>query len=341
MSTEQNYQTIQALRLVAAASVALTHATFYIKTRVDPTTSIWGTGSQGVQIFFVISGFVMALSSGAISGKLANWNAFILRRLARIAPLYWLMNLAKLATLIILPSAVFAKPDISNILLSLLFIPSRNENGLIETFYGVGWTLNFEMFFYLLVAACLLFRVSVILFSTFGLALLLLLSSIRQDDWPAITFLLHPYLANFIWGLLIAKVAATIDINKPLLGTALVIASSYFIFIKPIQPTMSLLGAQYGALVLGLVMIEIRVKTYIPKLVLFGGDASYSLYLTHAIIGPIAAITASKLGLNSVTGSLIFISTAMLLTAAACYVYIEKRIGASISLRLSAHRRPQ
>lgn len=341
MKIEQNYQTIQALRLVAAASVALTHATFYLQTRSNPNMHIWEVGSQGVQIFFVISGFVMALSSGALSGNLVNWNTFIAKRIARIAPIYWLMNLLKLATLIVVPGALLAKPDASNILLSLIFIPSRNENGIIETFYGVGWTLNFEMFFYLIVAACLFFKTSVILYSTLALGIFLSLSFIRQDDWPAFTYILHPYLANFIWGLLIAKVTVTIDINKPFAGTILVIASSYFIFINPIQPTMSLLGIQYGTLVLGLVMIESKAKGRIPNAVLFGGDASYSLYLTHAMIGPIAAIATTKLGIHSIAGSLIFISITMLLTAAGFYVYIERRIGRSIAQRLSAHRNLQ
>lgn len=341
MKIEQNYQSIQALRLIAAASVALTHATFYIQTRSNPSIHIWEVGSQGVQIFFVISGFVMALSSGTLSGELVNWKNFIIRRLARVAPIYWLMNLLKLATLLLVPGSLLAKPDATNILLSLLFIPSRNENGIVETFYGVGWTLNFEMFFYLLVAVCLFFRVSVVLFSTLALGIFLSLSPIRQDDWPAFTYLLHPYLANFIWGLLIAKVLATIDTNRPILGATLVIISSFFIFVNPIQPTMSLLGIQYGALVLGLVMIESKVKGHIPKAVLFGGDASYSLYLTHAMIGPIAAIAATKMGVHSIAGSLVFIGSAMLLTAAGCYVYIERRIGKSISKRLSGHQQVQ
>lgn len=330
----QNYQTIQALRFIAAASVALTHVTFYIKTRVDPSMPIWEIGSQGVQIFFVISGLVMALSSGAITNQFVGWREFILRRLVRVAPLYWLMNLVKLTTLAIIPGALLAKPDIQNILLSLLFIPSRNENGIIETFYGVGWTLNFEMFFYLIVTACLYFKKSVIAFSILTLGLFLSIGSLRQNEWPAITYLFHPYLANFIWGLLIAKVASGIEMNKPLLGSVLVAASGYLIFINPIHPTMSFLGVQYAALVFGLLMLESKLKGNIPKIVLIGGDASYSLYLTHAMSGPIAVIIASKIGIHSMVGSLLFVVAVMLLVAAACFYKIEKPIGQAISRRL-------
>ncbi|PUE08622.1 hypothetical protein B9Z51_06635 [Limnohabitans sp. T6-5] len=330
----QNYQTIQALRFIAAVSVALTHATFYIKTRIDPGMTIWEVGSQGVQIFFVISGFVMALSSGAIINQPVKWSQFIVRRLARIAPLYWLMNLVKLATLAMLPGFLLAKPDFQNIILSLLFIPSRNENGIVETFYGVGWTLNFEMFFYLLVTIFLYFKKPVIVYSALALGFFLSLGAFRQEEWPAVTYLFHPYLANFIWGLLIAKVASKIEMNRPFLGSLLIAISGYWIFINPIHPTMNLLGIQYAALVFGLLMLEFKSKDNIPKFLLFGGEFSYSLYLTHAMVGPIAALLISKMGIHSITASLIFMLVIMLLVAAACFVYIEKPIGLVISKRL-------
>ena len=330
----QNYQTIQALRFVAATSVALTHATFYIQTRVDPGMPIWGGGSQGVQIFFVISGFVMALSSGGINNKPVNWREFILRRLIRIAPLYWLMNVIKLVMLIVLPGLLLAKPDIQNVFLSLIFIPSRNENGIVETFYGVGWTLNFEMFFYLLVAICLYFKKSVIIYSALALGFFLSISAVRQDEWPAVTYLFHPYLANFIWGLFIAKLASKIDMNRPFLGLLFFVVSGYWIFINPMHPTMSLLGIQYAALVLGLLMLESKLKDNIPRVFLFGGEASYSLYLTHAMSGPVAAIFASKIGIQSGTGSLLFVAILMLSIAVACFVQIEKPISQALSLRL-------
>lgn len=339
MRVTQNYQTIQMLRFVAASAVALTHVTFYIQTRVNPSIEIWKAGAQGVQLFFVISGFVMALSSGAISGKLVDWSDFILRRLVRIVPLYWVMNFVKLAILFLIPSALFAKPDWFNIFLSLFFIPSKNENGIIETFYGVGWTLNFEIFFYLIIAFFLFFRVGVVLFSTLTLGFLLALSSLRQDDWPSVTYLLHPYLANFIWGLLIAKLVSMKNMDKPLFGSVLVILSSYFIFIDQIFPTMSFLGVQYAALVMGLVMIESTANGKIPRLILFGGDVSYSLYLTHAMVGPIVVVAVNKLGMNSKFGLLSISYLMILVTAIVCHIYVERRLGKLISDQLRLRKK--
>ena len=328
---EKNYETIQALRLIAAACVALTHATFYIKTRSNSSIDVWEVGSQGVQIFFVISGFVMALSSGTLTGNIIDWKDFILKRLIRIVPLYWLLNAIKIALLFIMPGALLAKPDVENIILSLLFIPSRNENGIIETFYGVGWTLNFEMFFYLIISIFLFLRLPIILFSTLALLVFLILSLFRQDEWPAISYLFHPYLANFIWGLLIAKLVAIKDVDKPFLGLILIVISSYLIFFDPIHPTMTILGSQYAALVLGMIMVEPIVRGRFPKIVLFGGDASYSLYLTHAMIGPAAVIIAQKMDIQYISINIIFTFTLMLIMASICHFFVERPIAKHIS----------
>lgn len=321
-----NYQTIQALRLIAALLVAMTHATFYIQTRIDASTNVWDVGSQGVQIFFVISGFVMALSSGLMTNKFVEWHNFILKRIIRIAPLYWIMNLIKLAMLSTIPGVLLAKPDIQNIILSLLFIPSRNESEIIETFYGVGWTLNFEIFFYLLITIFLYFKKLSINSLVLVLLLFICIGSFREDNWPAASYLFHLYLANFIWGLLIAKITSRINIDRPILGLALVIISSFWIFINPLHPTMILWGIQYGVLVLGLVMLESKLNGKIPKVILFGGEASFSIYLTHAMSGPVAVVMANKIGLHSLTSILLFTAALMLLVGAACFHFVEKPI---------------
>jgi peptidoglycan/LPS O-acetylase OafA/YrhL len=129
-------------------------------------------------------------------------------------------------------------------------------------------------------------------------------------------------------------VVSKIEMNRPFLGSLLIAISGYWIFINPIHPTMNLLGVQYAALVLGLLMLEFKSKENIPKFVLFGGDFSYSLYLTHAMVGPIAALLLSKVGIHSITASLIFMLVIMLLVAATCFVYIEKPISLAVSKRL-------
>jgi exopolysaccharide production protein ExoZ len=137
---------IQALRFMAALMVVITHVSFFLNSRVDAAFTIWNAGTQGVALFFVISGFVISLSMTKLEKSANAAKHFFLLRIIRIAPLYWLINALKILQILVLPGIAFAQPDALNVVLSIFFIPSRNSNGVIETFYGVGWTLNFTPF---------------------------------------------------------------------------------------------------------------------------------------------------------------------------------------------------
>jgi peptidoglycan/LPS O-acetylase OafA/YrhL len=136
---------IQALRALAAGVVAFRH--------IGQQLHFNAIGSFGVDIFFVISGFVMAQICE--SGR-TEW--FMYRRIARIVPLYWGATLSLFVVSVIFPEILIeTRPNTVYLLLSLLFIPFRRATGQIEPFLFLGWTLNFEMYFYVLIAVGLLF----------------------------------------------------------------------------------------------------------------------------------------------------------------------------------------
>lgn len=125
---------LQILRGIAAASVVYYH--------IGAAPNF---GSFGVDIFFVLSGFVMAM----IVEKGPSPGQFLTARLCRILPLYWLLTvvlfLAARAAPWLLNSA---SADAGALVKSLLFIPFFRPNGDLYPLLGVGWTLNYEMFFY-------------------------------------------------------------------------------------------------------------------------------------------------------------------------------------------------
>ncbi|MDB5937705.1 MAG: acyltransferase, partial [Polaromonas sp.] len=150
---------VQILRFVAAMLVVVMHITEAISVRITGAgpDHYWSAGAIGVDIFFVISGFVMAMSTARLpAGNQTNWQAawiFMKRRLLRIAPLYWFYTLLKAALVLILPSlALRSSIDMQHLLASMLFIPALSPWGLVQPTLPVGWTLNFEMLFYVVFA---------------------------------------------------------------------------------------------------------------------------------------------------------------------------------------------
>ena len=85
----KTYQNIQALRFFAAFLVLVMHAALYASERLDPsyTSFIWDAGSTGVDIFFIISGFVITISSRRLLHADDGWRTFALRRILRVVPL--------------------------------------------------------------------------------------------------------------------------------------------------------------------------------------------------------------------------------------------------------------
>lgn len=111
----------------------------------------------GVDIFFVVSGFIMVHASQDLFGRVGAAPTFLKRRLARIVPLYWGMTILFLLVGFAAPAALNSGvPSLGQILASYLFWPAVSTQGVVQPVYSLGWTLNYEMLFYALFAVGLL-----------------------------------------------------------------------------------------------------------------------------------------------------------------------------------------
>lgn len=147
---------LQYLRGIAAVMVVFHHARQFVGAGLGVEI-----GARGVEIFFVISGLVMMLSTrGAtiatgrrIRDRIDSAVGFLKRRIARIVPLYWVAIVVCVAS-----SGMCASLRDSTLFLDALFIPhwSVQHPGHVWPTLVPGWSLNYEMFFYLLFGACLL-----------------------------------------------------------------------------------------------------------------------------------------------------------------------------------------
>jgi peptidoglycan/LPS O-acetylase OafA/YrhL len=256
----------------------------------------WPNFSAGVDLFFVISGAVMVLSTRTLATRPNPARRFIARRLRRIVPLYWLLTATKLA-LATTTLAPHTAPTPWNIAASLLFIPSRDATGAIRPILPIGWTLNFEMLFYALFAAALARRASPLSITPI-LAALALAGFWRTPAWPAPLSLANGMVLEFAAGMALA----TWPLRPPLWLAPL--AAAALLTLPSCGPWRFLTwGAPATLLIATAIAHEARLAPKIPRLLLTLGDASFATYLIHPFIiaalshagppGTLAAIPAS------------------------------------------------
>ena len=159
---------IQALRFFAAFSVVFAHLQISRYSGIGIKPDLFAIGAFGVDIFFVISGFIMAfVSNGMKDSNIQNSVEFFIKRVFRVVPLYWMftfvayilafMSISCPTNLTVCPWYLsenynFAKTSFDWLLQSLTF-----TNWTRGPIYSVGWTLIYEFWFYVLFSICLLF----------------------------------------------------------------------------------------------------------------------------------------------------------------------------------------
>lgn len=301
------FESVQALRFFAAFAVVVCHSSFYATERLSDALGIYAPGANGVRLFFVISGFVMIASTGKLEGTPLGWRVFVVRRIVRIVPIYWVMNAIKLALMLAVPGAVLhAKLDWVFIAKSLLFIPAINIDGDMQPFLGVGWTLNFEMFFYLLITLALLLRLGPTrTLAPLFIGLALLSPVARAQQWPVpLQFWADPIVLDFLAGMLFARVMQRGFHLPPPLAWLCILAGLVYLFagVPQLWPRTSLSGSLMLtlaglAILAGAVALDDTLTRLTPRAILYMGGASYALYLIHPIIAPVAPMILNRLGL--------------------------------------------
>jgi exopolysaccharide production protein ExoZ len=271
---------LQQLRAIAALMVVLYHARF----PHYPTWSGHGFGTLGVDLFFVISGFVIYW----VTRHETSFRRFLLRRIVRVVPLYWMLTVLMAATVLLAPrlfkQTVF---DLVHFVQSLAFVPAFNPSrpDEIQPLLTPGWTLSYEIFFYLAFGlAFFLFAKLPSRLSLFtGLFLALVIAgAVFAPENPVLLTFTSPRLLEFLAGIWIG-----VWINR---GTAVpgkrwaltfLLAGWLCLLFEPLLFGWgALLGA--GMVVLGAVSLE-RVWRIKNRTMEFLGDASYSIYLTQVL----------------------------------------------------------
>jgi exopolysaccharide production protein ExoZ len=288
----QSFRTIQALRAIAALMVVIYHVLDMWALRIDASAPgvTWVNGAAGVDIFFVISGFVMVVASRRLASRPHAWRTFIQHRIVRIVPLYWLLTTAKLILVFVFADlALRSNLDLDYVVRSYLFFPLVDGAGHFRPLLPVGWTLTYEFLFYLLFALALALRVDVLRVLLPGLGLIVVAALLRGGSWPAWTILFDTIVVEFIFGVALAKAVLRRWVLPPALAASCVVAGFVLILTVPegAQNVRTLTwGVPALAIVAGAVSLEARLARMLPGWLLLLGDASYAIYLTHGFVVP-------------------------------------------------------
>jgi exopolysaccharide production protein ExoZ len=327
MAQRSTYLGLQVLRVMAAVLVLITHSGFYVSERLAPSFTYWRTGAAGVDLFFVISGFVMVYSSMTLVGDRRGWLIFSRRRVNRIVPMYWLATTVKLVLMILAGGFVLhARFGLLTTVMSYLFIPTRNSDGNLFPLLGVGWTLNFEMFFYMLFAVALFLRVSVFRFVGAVLFLLAIGAVFRRDDWPAVSFYLNPIVLDFFFGMLIAKACLRGEYLPRGAAVLSILAGLLLLLVFPVTIWHTSLGGLAAAMVIGGVVGLEAWLTWIPGWLTYLADASYVIYLFHPLVAPAAPALLFKLNMPYPLLSIALSICSALLAGCLIHKLIEKPV---------------
>lgn len=283
---------VQYLRAIAALAVVWYHSCLEWNKIADYAAPGWFDGRSGVDLFFVISGFIIWVTThDAGQSPLRFWY----RRVIRILPLYWLCTAGMVALLIMMP-AVFDRPhlDVGHVVQSLLFIPHADPFRPHQTYplLQVGWTLNYEMFFYALFGCCLLLRaqhrVMAVILLLGGLVTLGVMLPSEQPIWMVYT---NPLLLEFMAGVVIGYIFTSSWRPDAAFGYGMVLLSvfayaglNHELLVDTSAARSLSFGVPAALLITGLTTIE-RASgmpgiSWLHRL----GDASYAIYLSHVFV---------------------------------------------------------
>jgi peptidoglycan/LPS O-acetylase OafA/YrhL len=331
----RRFPLVQVLRASAALSVAWTHIlhdALALSPHTVPLRRLhdglpW---DAGVDVFFVISGFIIVHASGRLFAAPGAPRIFAFRRLARIVPLYWLMTTFFLIEAACSPGTIHgALGGAGYILKSYLFIPAARPDGVVQPALGLGWTLNDEMFFYAVFTPFLaLPRVPAVLGAIGGLLGLVVAGQVGLLHGVILRSWANPIILEFCAGMMLALTLDGILLRPPL-RLGLVLGALALLIWHPDGPRIVCNGIPAVALLLAAISGPAagrlpRAELWMIRL----GDASYALYLVHPfVMRGIALLWRQLAGSASIYGYIVICLALAQLAALALHLMFEQPVG--------------
>lgn len=351
---------IQALRGIAALAVFLCHVMAIEEAhsgRGAKLTDLWINGANGVDLFFVISGFIMVWVAGDMRRGVAEAGDFLFSRATRIYPLWWLFATAMVLFLLILRGVPWDVPRIEaaeldgplHLFHSFILWPQPEHPVL-----GVGWTLVHEMYFYIAFALLiLLLPARLRLLGILAWSALVIIGAnaglSARFAGNLVELIFYPMTLEFTAGALVGyaikagwrrhallcvllgsagTLIAFLDLDREVIAALMTaLGQSDFTAIPPVWRRTAIYGVPVALLIYGLVALELERGLRTPRFMVHLGDWSYSLYLCHILTVSIIGRTTYKLfGISPISTAayLIFVTIGTILVSALTYYWFER-----------------
>ncbi|MFD1034535.1 acyltransferase family protein [Sphingomonas hankookensis] len=246
--------------------------------------------AAGVDIFFVISGFIMVYVAGPYVRGTKPPHDFLIRRIERVYPPYWI------ATLIVIAGPLLkgATGDLTldRVVRSFLLVPGFNAEGLVQPLLGVGWTLSYEMYFYLSFCAALtLLRTRYWLPLTAGIVGIWAAAIVIGNGSAIGRFLADPIVFEFLFGCAIGwylqrRGRPRMPFVAVAVAVAVMFGASHLHETGAIAPIWRCLywGLPAAVIVAYTVSLPFEPTGPVGRFAVLLGDASFSIYLVHVTI---------------------------------------------------------
>ncbi|MBV8324703.1 acyltransferase [Chryseobacterium sp.] len=326
---------LQILRGISALLVCCFHFAGYINFPHLPLGDIlFSKGSIGVNIFFVISGFIMAFTTRKKDFSINTSKEialFFKRRIIRIVPLYFLLTLAWIILGRSLMTYMHGE-GLNRLIHSFLFLPQKNTFPVLY----LGWSLNYEMFFYLIFGISLLFFTKRYLFIIIFFIGTYLSGLLIPSDSSYLQMVTSPLNLYFVTGILFALLLNKVAISKKL--AVLICITGIISFL------LLLFNAIPSGTLITLLIVSLFVFSFLlfdytfhfkgNRFLVFLGDISYSLYLSH----PFVEILFRRFKVDGYLNIPYFILKLIMVVALAALLYhfVEKKITEFLKLKLKA-----
>lgn len=306
---------IQILRAIAALMVVAFHTVgtsekYSLSTDFFYKVDVWGP--SGVDIFFVISGFIMVYIQ---CKKQRSSIQFLIDRVERIVPLYWFLTLSLAILVLLLPSAFNSREfNLGFLLDSLFFINFISD---VEPIVYVGWTLEYEMLFYLVFGLSLIIKKENISFLITGFVLLFLV-------WIGVDSIVFEFIYGMIIGYFFNRLKFLSGKN---IYTIFIVAGFSLLAIDwgSDLPRSIKWGLPAVLVFLGFLFIKPIESIFLRKI----GDASYSIYLVQVFTIPVFYKIIDKISFQFSYMSEIYIILCIAFTAIVgflLYLLFEKPV---------------